>query len=120
MGKSQDEEGRKMRVLRHIVMWKFLPEAEGKSREENMKIVEERLKSLVGIVPTLLKLEIGIDECHTQASYDMALICTHHDVQGMKAYREHPAHVEVMKYIHKVISDRVTSDIFVEDESIED
>lgn len=101
-------------------MWKFLPEAEGKTKEENMRIVAERLNALVGVVPTLLKLEIGIDECHTPASFDMALICTHHNVQGMKEYRDHPAHVEAMQYIHKVISDRVTSDIFVEDENIEE
>lgn len=38
-------------MLKHIVVWKFKDEAEGKSRAENCALVRERLLALVGSSP---------------------------------------------------------------------
>lgn len=102
-----------MKVLKHIVMWKFSDEAEGMTKQQNMAIVTERLRGLIGVVPSLMALEIGEDVLHSGASYDMALICTFRDVDGMLAYRDDPNHRAVAEYIHKVIYDRVTADFYV-------
>ena len=37
-------------MIRHVVMWKFKAEAEGKTREENMAIVRERLYALLPVL----------------------------------------------------------------------
>lgn len=103
-----------MKVLKHIVMWRFAAEAEGCTREQNMETVRTRLRSLVGVVPSLIALEIGEDELHTPASYDMALICTFRDIPGMLAYRDHPKHREISDFIARVTSDRVTADFFAD------
>ena len=42
-------------------MWKFLDNAEGKTKAENMRFAAENLRALVGVAPTLLKLSIGED-----------------------------------------------------------
>ena len=42
-------------------MWKFLDNAEGKTKAENMRFAAENLRALVGVAPTLLKLNIGED-----------------------------------------------------------
>ena len=48
-------------MLKHIVVWKFKDEAEGKSRAENCALVRERLLALVGVIPEVKHMEIGID-----------------------------------------------------------
>ena len=61
-------------MLKHIVVWKFKDEAEGKSRAENCALVRQRLLSLVGVIPEVKRMEIGIDIGSIQGNFDLALI----------------------------------------------
>ena len=97
-------------MLKHIVFWRFLDEAEGHTKQENMDIVKEGLMSLVGKVPSLIAAEVGQDVLHSDMSFDMCLICTFEDLDGMKAYRDHPEHVKVASYIAKVKYERAVID----------
>jgi hypothetical protein len=45
-------------MIKHIVMWNFKNEGEGKTREENMAIVRDRLYALLPIIPEIKKMEI--------------------------------------------------------------
>lgn len=93
-------------MFKHIVFWRFLDEACGKTKQENMDIVKEGLLSLKGKVPTLLSAEVGQDVLHTEASSDMCLICTFDNKEGFFVYRDHPEHLKVLAYIKQVISER--------------
>ena len=93
-------------MFKHIVFWKFLDEACGKTKQENMDIVKDGLLSLMGKVPTLRSAEVGQDIMHTDASSDMCLICTFDDKEGFLVYRDHPEHVKVLGYIKNVIAER--------------
>lgn len=97
-------------MLKHIVFWRFLDEAEGHTKQENMDIVKEGLMSLVGKVPSLISAEVGQDVLHSGMSFDMCLICTFEDIEGMKGYRDHPEHVKVASYIAKVKYERAVVD----------
>lgn len=97
-------------MLRHIVFWKFLDNAEGHTKKENMDIVKEGLMSLVGKVPSLISAEVGQDVLHSGMSFDMCLVCTFEDLDGMLAYRDHPEHVKVAGYIAKVKCERAVID----------
>lgn len=103
-----------MKILKHVVMWRFLDEAEGRTKAENMRYCAERLRGLVGVAPTLMALEIGEDELRSPASYDMCLVCDFVNLEGMLAYRDFPPHKEISAYIGKVTSSRVVSDFFIE------
>ena len=103
-----------MKILKHVVMWRFLDEAEGRTKAENMRYCAERLRGLVNVAPTLMALEIGEDELHSPASYDMCLVCDFMNLEGMLAYRDFLPHKEISAYIGKVTSSRVVSDFFVE------
>ena len=103
-----------MNVLKHIVMWKFKDDAEGNTKARNMDLVSRRLRSLIGVVPSLIDLTIGQDVLHSSASFDMGLICTFQDIDGMLAYRDHPAHREISEFIARVTYDRVTADFYVD------
>lgn len=39
-------------MIRHIVMFQFKEEAEGRTKVENLQIAKSMLESLVGVVPT--------------------------------------------------------------------
>lgn len=97
-------------MLKHIVFWRFLDNAEGHTKQENMDLIKEGLMSLVGKVPSLRSAEVGQDVLHSGMSFDMCLICEFDDLDGMTAYRDHPEHVKVASYIAKVKSERAVID----------
>ena len=94
-------------------MWKFLDNAEGKTKAENMRFAAENLRALVGVAPTLLKLSIGEDVLGSPASFDMALVADFKSVEDMLAYRDFPRHAEISNYIRRVISDRKVVDFCI-------
>ena len=63
-------------MLKHIVMWKLKEFAEGKTKAENALIMKENLERLVGIVPEIISLQVGINEKESDMAYDAVLIST--------------------------------------------
>lgn len=57
-------------MLKHIVMWKLKEFAEGKTKAENALIMKESLERLVGIVPEIKSLQVGINEKTSDMAYD--------------------------------------------------
>jgi len=97
-------------MIKHIVCWKFKEEAEGRSKQENMAWVKEHLTALVGQVPSLVSLEIGENIVESDMAYDMGLICTFQDLEGLKAYKVDPRHQEISRYVAKIREGRVSVD----------
>ncbi|MPN29629.1 hypothetical protein SDC9_177082 [bioreactor metagenome] len=82
-------------MVKHVVCMKF------KDRGEAPKIAQ-MLRSLVGKVPTLLSMEVGLDYMQSQRSYDLVLIATYASREALDAYSVHPEHKKVQEYIHGV------------------
>lgn len=99
-------------MIRHIVMWKFADNAEGKTREENLDLVKEKLLALYesGKIEGLRRMEIGKDVMHTDMSYDMVLVTEFDSVEALKAYKIHPDHVVISNYVKLVRTARATVD----------
>ena len=97
-------------MLRHIVMWKFKPEAEGRAREENMEMMRQKLLALPQKIDFIRSFEVGRDVCHTEKSYDMCLVSEFDSMEKMLEYREHPDHVPVSRQMKKLIDARVVID----------
>ncbi|MBQ8717480.1 MAG: Dabb family protein [Clostridia bacterium] len=60
-------------MIEHVVMWKF-KDGEGRTREENMAYVRERLLALPAIIPEIKLMQLGSDVSRTEMSYDMMLV----------------------------------------------
>ncbi len=97
-------------MLRHIVMWKFKPEAGGRTREQNMEMMCARLLALPPRIPCIRGFEVGVDLLHSDKSYDMSLVAEFDDLDGMLEYRAHPEHVPVSQLMKTVIESRVVID----------
>ncbi len=99
-------------MIRHIVMWKFLPEAGGKTREENLDDVKSRLLALYesGKIEGLRRMEIGKDVLHTDMSYDMVLLTEFDSLEALHNYKVHPDHVAISQFVKTVRSARAVVD----------
>ncbi len=97
-------------MIRHVVMWKFKTEAEGKIKEENMQTVKDMLYSLVPIIPEIKRMEIGADVTHSSASMDLMLLTEFDSTEDLKTYAVHPEHLAVAEYVGKVVDSRVVLD----------
>lgn len=97
-------------MIKHVVVWKLKDAAEGKTKEENAKIIKEGLEGLKSIIKELVGIEVGINLNNSDAAYDLVLITKFNFQKDLDAYQVNPNHVKVAKYIGKVISDRIVVD----------
>ena len=97
-------------MIKHIVLWKLEDVAEGRTKLENAKIIKEKLEALVGIIPEIIKLEVGIDILGTNQSYDVVLVSEFKNLEELDTYAKHPEHVKVGEFVGKVRKDRVAVD----------
>ena len=93
-------------------MWKFAPEAEGKTREENLDYVIGELKKLPAQIPQIRSMQIGKDVLGSEMSYDCGLIVEFDSLDDMRIYKDHPLHAAVSQYVKKVRTDRATVDFY--------
>ncbi len=97
-------------MLTHIVMWKFLDEADGRSKKENMAMVRSKLEALRPLVPQILDMELHADIGADRDPYDMVLITKFASVQDLQAYQNNPDHKLVSKFVTSVRSARSVVD----------
>ncbi|MFB6357761.1 MAG: Dabb family protein, partial [Thiohalorhabdaceae bacterium] len=77
-------------MIKHIVMWRLLAEAQGNSKSANAELMKEKLEALEGRIPGLLKIEVGLDVGGTEASADVVLYSELADQEALAAYQSHP------------------------------
>ena len=97
-------------MIRHIVCWKFLGQAEGAAKEENLRKAKTMLESLPEKIPEIRSLEVGIDVTRSEASFDLVLNGTFASVAALEVYQRHPAHLAVVAFLRAVQSAKTVVD----------
>ena len=87
-------------MVKHIVMFDFKDE----NKAENLLKAKEMLEALVVTVPTLNKMEVGINFSKEDRAMDLSLYSEFEDEEALKIYANHPAHLEVVAFIKSVAS----------------
>jgi hypothetical protein len=90
-------------VIRHVVLMRFTDPADAAE-------AKARLEGLVGVVPDLLSLQVDLDVLRSEASWDLALVSTHADLEGLKAYQVHPAHAAFLEWMRPRLAERASVD----------
>ncbi len=72
--------------------------------------VKRRLESLPGQIPALRTLRADLDTLGLEGSSDLALVTTHDDAAGLRAYQEHPAHQEFLGWLRPRLAGRAAVD----------
>jgi hypothetical protein len=97
-------------MIKHIVCFKLKDQAESASKQENARKIKQQLDALVGRVPGVLRLEVGINFVADPAAYDIALYSEFESREALEKYQTHPEHVKVVQFIGKVREARVVVD----------
>lgn len=98
-------------MVKHVVFFRLLEEAEGKSKMENALIIKEGLLSLLDKVPCLKSEVVGINIPNAAATdHDICLECTFETWDDLHTYANHPEHLKVAAYIGKCKSARSAVD----------
>lgn len=98
-------------MIKHIVFFRLLDEAEGHTKLENAQIIKDGLLSLRDKVDVLVSEEVGINIPNAKKTdYDICLICEFRTWEDVDTYQNHPEHLKVAGYIAKCRSARAAVD----------
>jgi len=90
-------------MVKHIVMWKLKNKADS-------EIIRDKLNDLMGKIPGLLKIEVGIDFSDNDAAFHMVLIAELESKEALEDYRIHPDHQAVIPLVQAAAIDRAVVD----------
>jgi len=99
-------------MIRHIVMWKMAAD-DAETRAAHATEVARLLEGLVGVVPVIRSLSVGVNVAVPETNADVALVIDLDDLDALDAYQAHPAHQEVAGYIRSVTGGRMAVDFEV-------
>lgn len=86
-------------------MWKFKP-TDGKTPKEIAEDIKERYASLVGVVPGLKSVEVGINRNESATSYDAVLIQDFDNWQDLALYKADSMRDDLTRYIEERVDVR--------------
>ena len=86
-------------MIKHIVMWKLKESAHGNTKDKNARLIKEKLESLNGKIPGMLKLEVGSDFSMGKESYDVVLYSEFKSKEDLNNYQNHPDHKAIMPFV---------------------
>ena len=93
-------------MIVHIVFWRLLEQAGGRSKQENALEIKKRFEAMRPIMPGLLRLDFGIDFAGTDQSSDVALYTEFESRAALAAYQTHQAHKDIVAFIADLRSER--------------
>lgn len=98
-------------MIKHVVFFRLLDEAEGHTKIENATIIREGLLSLKDKISVLRSEQVGVNIPNaTKTDYDICLECTFDRWEDVDTYQNHPEHLKVAAYIGKCKSARAAVD----------
>ena len=97
-------------MIKHIVFFRLKDQAHGNDKAENARLFKAKLEALQGIVPGLLRIEVGIDFSKTGSSADVALYSEFASREALAAYTAHPAHQAVLPFLAEARTERQVCD----------
>jgi len=94
----------------HVVMWRLLESAQGRTATENALLMKAELETMRGRIPGMSFLQVGVDTRRRANSYDVVLICMFDDAKALEAYHDHPNHNAVKSLVQAVRGETVIVD----------
>lgn len=86
-------------MIVHIVLFQF----KEKNKKANIVQAKQMLENLLGAVPTLRSMDIGLNFSTDERAMDLSIITTFEGKVGLDAYAIHPEHLKVVDFIREVI-----------------
>src|SRR5262245_42100269 len=80
-------------MLHHVVTFQLKPDAPADQVEQ----IAEAVQALGAGLPEVRSLAIGRDLALREGNASFAIVATFDDVDGFKAYADHPEHIRIVK-----------------------
>ncbi|HMP72820.1 MAG TPA: Dabb family protein [Kiritimatiellia bacterium] len=93
-------------MIKHVVMWTFKEDAEGRDRAAVAAKVKTDLLALASLIPAIRRIEVGINQLPSDAACDICLLSEFDTWADLDTYRDHPAHQAVVAYVKTVVTSR--------------
>ncbi len=98
-------------MIRHIVMFKFKEEAEGKTKTENVLATKAMLDALPAKIPQILASEVRVGcEGANPENCDLVLISDFESLESLAEYIVHPDHKAVGAFMRPLRESRACVD----------
>ncbi|HEY0003385.1 MAG TPA: Dabb family protein [Pyrinomonadaceae bacterium] len=98
-------------MLTHIVIWKYLADAEQAARESHIAA----LQNLPALISEIESFKAGFDMLRLPRSFDAGLVAAFRDRAALHAYTIHPEHVRALE-LGRAIIEHVASVDFEDEE----
>lgn len=83
----------------HIVTFQFKEE----NKKTNIIQAKQMLENLMGAVPTLRSMDVGLNFSKEERAMDMSIIAVFESKEGLDVYAVHPEHLRVVDFIKTVV-----------------
>ena len=97
-------------VIKHIVLWKLKESVDGRSKKEWAAEMKAALEGLVGKVPGIKALEVGLNFNTADTASDISLYTVFDGPKDLEIYQKHPEHMKVVELVKKITTERRVSD----------
>ena len=99
-------------MVKHIVMWRLREPA---SKKEDAATIKALLEGLAGLIPGLLKIEVGVNFIEDANAADVVLYSEFTDRAALETYQAHPLHQAVVPRVKALTVERRSADYFISD-----
>ena len=76
-------------MIKHIVLFKLRDDVDKSVKATRLPSIRDQFLALMGEIPTLRSIEIGLN-CNAKEKFDLALVATFDDLDGLSAYATDP------------------------------
>jgi len=102
-------------MLRHVVMFQFKEEAQGRTKAENIEITRQMLEALPQKIEWIRASQIAVNAPDAdEGNYDLVLITDFDSMEDYRRYKVHPDHVAVGTFMRPVRITRSSVDFYVD------
>ena len=88
-------------MVRYCVMWKFKP-SDSKTSKELAEDVKEKYESLMGLIPGLKGIEVGVNTNEGKASYDAVMLADFESWEALAAYKADTLRDNIIEYVKTI------------------
>ena len=99
-------------MIKHIVMWK-VKGATPEEKDDSVRRIQAAFDGLVGVIPGLMALELGVDVSHVDYACDVVLYTEFESREALDSYSTHPAHLRIRRDLADVRIGRYQVDYVV-------
>ena len=85
-------------MIRHIILWSMKETLSEEEKQQAKNNIKQGLEALAGVVPGLKEIHVYTQPEET-SNYDLMLDSLFDDMEALKGYHHHPAHLQVKNNI---------------------